>query len=212
MDSVLLAYFVTAKKKAAVVDLGAGCGIITRLLAQRGVHGPFTAVELNAEAAACCRVNLADLNATVLAHDLRQPHPLLSAHAFDLVVSNPPFHLPGRGRMSPQSAKSLARHQTEFTLDDLWGVAGKLLSAKGRLALCLSTRWLDLALTGINRHGLFIKRLRMVHGRVELPAKIALLEIIKAGGPELKVEPPLIIYTDRHNTLHPEVADLYAQI
>lgn len=211
IDSVLLAAFTTLKT-GPTLDLGAGSGIITRLLARRGHAGPFVAVEINPQAAQCCAHNLAGINANVLLHDVREPHAQLKAQAFKLVVCNPPFGQPERGRVSHQPDKAQARHQVSFTLSDLWRAAGRLLALKGRLAFCLPPRLLDQALGAMPHYGLFAKRLRLVHGRLDLPAKIALVEAVKGGGPELKVEPPLIVYANAQNTMTTEVADIYAAL
>jgi tRNA1Val (adenine37-N6)-methyltransferase len=214
IDSVLLAWFASLKK-GPVADLGAGCGILCCLLARRGLRagkeaGPFTAVEIDIAAARCARLNLRDLKAVVLRHDARQPHPLLPRQGFNLVISNPPFGIPGQGKVSPNPRRALARHQRQFTLDDLWRVSYQLLTGRGRLAFCLPPRLLDQALTGLSQHGFAAKRLRLVHGRVSLAAKIALLEAVKDGRPELTVHPPLVVY--EQNALSPEVAAIYGQL
>ena len=211
IDSVLLAYFATLKP-GAIADLGAGCGVITRLLAGRGAIGPLVAVELNQGAASCCQENLLGLNASVLQHDIRLPHELLRPQSFNMVISNPPFAVPGRGRISPNPDKADARHQLTFTIEDLWQAAARLLNNKGRLALCLPPRLLDTALIGMRNHNLWAKRLRLVYGRVDLAAKIALLEAVKNGGPEMKVEAPLIIYKDKRNNMTDEVKAIYESI
>ena len=208
VDSILLASFATIKK-GPVVDLGAGSGILSLLLAGRGAGGPFTAVELNHLSAQCCRENLAPLHAVILEHDLRQPHVKLPAQGFNMVISNPPFTSPEHGRVSPQEDKAQARHQLSLTLPQLWKAAARLLPPKGRLAFCLPPRLLDQALAGLLQFSLAPKRLRLVHGRLDMPAKIALLECVKDAGPELKVEAPLIMYKDRFNTRSRELEDIY---
>jgi tRNA1Val (adenine37-N6)-methyltransferase len=214
IDSVLLAWFATIKK-GAIADLGAGCGILCCLLARRGLlagkeAGPFAAVETDLAAVRCARLNLRGLKAVVLRHDARQPHLLLPRQSFNLVISNPPFGVPGQGRVSPNPSRALARHQRQFTLDDLWRVSYQLLASRGRLAFCLPAKLLDQALTGLSRHGFAAKRLRLVHGRVSLAAKIALLEAVKDGRQELTVHPPLIVY--EKDALSSEIAAIYGQL
>lgn len=211
IDSVLLAYF-ASPLNGPVADLGAGCGVITRLLAGRGMKGPFVAVEINPRAVECCQENLGSINANVLLHDARLPHARIKPQSFSLLISNPPFALPERGRVSSNPDKADARHQLTFTLNDLWRAAGRLLKNKGRLALCLPPRLLDIAFAGMQAHGLYSKRLRLVHGRIGLPAKIALLEAVKGGGPELTVEAPLVIYQDADNRMTEELTTIYQSI
>jgi tRNA1Val (adenine37-N6)-methyltransferase len=211
IDSILLAFF-SPLPSGPIADLGAGCGILTLLLALRGAQGPFTAAELDPLSAQCCQRNLARLPALVLRHDLRLPHPELPAQGFKLLISNPPFGDPRRGRVSPQKTRAEARHQISLALPQLWQSAARLLPAKGRLICCLPPRQLDEALAGLDEFGLTPKRLRLVHGRDKLPARIALLEAVKAAGRELKIEPPFILYQDKNNCPGPELAEIYARL
>jgi tRNA1Val (adenine37-N6)-methyltransferase len=211
IDSILLAFF-SPLPSGPIADLGAGCGILTLLLARRGARGPFTAVESEPLSAQCCQRNLAALPATVLTHDLSLPHPELPALAFKLVISNPPFGDPARGRVSPQPARAQARHQSSLTLEQWWQSAARLLPERGRLVCCLPPRRLAEALTGLDKFELTPKRLRLVHGRSELAAKIALLEAVKGGGKEMKVEAPMVLYQDKNNRPGPELARIYEQI
>ncbi|MCF8065398.1 MAG: methyltransferase [Desulfarculaceae bacterium] len=212
IDSVLLADFATTAG-GPVADLGAGCGVLCVLLAARGLAGPFSALEIDPLAAGCCERNFsrAGLDGRVLAHDLSQPHPGLKPGSFALVISNPPFGRPGRGRLSPDPARARARHELALTAEDLWQRAKELLAPGARLALCWPPSRLPQALAGLTALGLAPRRLRLVHGRVELPAKICLIEAVKDGGEELGVEPPLIVY-DQGQEYGPEVAAIYQRL
>lgn len=212
MDSVLLAAFASSVR-GPVADLGAGCGVISALLARRGLKGPFLAVEIDPLAGECCAMNFAALGLAgrVLVHDLRQPHPALAAGSHALVVSNPPFGRPGAGRIPPDPARARARHELELSAPELLAAAARLLKSRGRMALCAPPR----RLAGLTRDLLAARlspqRLRLVHGRVGLPAKLALIEAVKDGGEELRVEPPLIVYGEGQ-TYAAEVAGIYREL
>lgn len=195
LDSVLLAAFAPAMD-GPVADLGAGCGVLCVLLAARGLAGPFSAVEIDPLAAACCQRNLAraSLDGRVLTHDLSQPHPALASGSAALVMANPPFGRPGHGRLSLHPARARARHELALAADTLWQRAAELLPAGDRLAICWPPARLPQALAGLEAHHLAPKRLRLVHGRKDLPAKLALIEAVKDGGPQMEVESPLIVH------------------
>lgn len=213
IDAVLLAAF-ASPVKGPVADLGAGCGVLCLLLAARGLAGPFSAVELEPLAAACCRHNFAraGLAGQVLEHDLTQEHPLLPRRGFALVISNPPFGQAGQGRLPPDPARAQARHELHLDAPALWRAAERLLPDGGRLALCLPPRRLVQALAQLEAQGLAPKRLRLVHGRVSLPASLALIEAVRGGKPHLEVEPPLLVYGGPGQTYSPEVAQIYAAL
>lgn len=212
IDSVLLADFATPAPGPAA-DLGAGCGVLCVLLAAKGLAGPFSALEIDPLAARCCERNFtrASLDGRVLIHDLSQPHPELKPGSFALVISNPPFGQPGRGRLSPDPARARARHELALTAEALWQRARELLAPGARLALCWPPSRLPEALAGLSGHGLAPRRLRLVHGRAELPAKICLIEAVKDGGEELGVEPPLIVYAQGQE-YSPEVSAIYQRL
>ena len=213
MDSVLLAAFAEAAQ-GPVADLGAGCGVLCVLLAARGLGGPFYAVEIDPLATACCGRNLAraQVAGRVIRADLAQPHDELRPGSFSLVISNPPFGRPGEGRIPPDPARARARHRLALDEDGLWRQAARLLRPGGRLALCWPPSRLPRALAALSEHRLAPRRLRLVHGRAALPAKIALIEAVKDGGEELRVEPPLIIYADQGQEYGPETAAIYQRL
>ncbi len=212
IDSVLLAAF-ASPATGAVADLGAGCGVLCVLLAARGLTGPFTAVEIDPLAAACCRANLAGagLEARVLEADISHGLAELPAGGFSLVVSNPPFTRAGQGRVSPRPQRARARQELALKAPRLWGQAARLLPRGGRLALCWPPARLVEAMEELPRAGLMPKRLRLVHGRAGRPASLALLEAVRLGGRQLTVEPPLVVYA-RDREYSPEVKAIYAAL
>lgn len=212
IDSVLLAAFAPAAA-GPVADLGAGCGVLCVLLAARGLAGPFWALEIDPLAAACCGRNFAraGLEGQVLVHDLSRPRDQPRPGSCALVISNPPFGRPGHGRLPPHPARARARHELALPAQALWQRAAELLPARGRLALCWPPARLPQALAGLEAHHLAPKRLRLVHGRAGATAKLALIEAVKDGRAQLRVEPPLIVYGSgqRHTA---EVESMYREL
>lgn len=209
IDSVLLADFASLAS-GPIADLGAGCGVISVLLHNRGLIGPFFCVEIDTLAAECCRHNLfqAGAEGEVLRQDLDAFHPQLKNGAFNLVVSNPPFTKAGHGRISPQPSRALARQELAMEAATLWQRAADLLCRGGRMALCWPPARLVEALSGLDAVGLRPQRLRLVHGRQGKPARLALIEAVNQSKAYLEVEPPLIVYAESQ-TYTPEVQDLY---
>ncbi len=198
LDPLLLCAFARVKEKDSVVDLGTGAGVIPLLLARRTDGGRLVGVEIQADLADRARRNVA-LNGLegrieILHHDLRAVREILPAQGFQVVLANPPFRQPGNGRLSPAGERAAARHELAGNLEDFLKAAGFLLGDGGRFfVVFLAERLADL-LEGMRLQGLEPKRLRTVHGRVDDPARMVLVEGRKRGRPGLKIEPPFFIY------------------
>jgi len=213
IDAVLLADFAAACPGRTVLDLGTGCGIVLLLLARlcpslrRGIG-----VEIQRELWEFARRNIEENGlGEVLAAvhgDFREPQPELSRGAFDLVVSNPPFRRLGEGRRNPDVQKEIARHEVRSTLGDVFGAAGRYLSAQGRFAMISLPQRLPEILSCAAAAGIFPEKLRFVHPYADRPANLLLFAGSRRRPPEPSVLPPLTVYASS-GRYHPELERIY---
>ncbi len=188
-DALLLARFAGEERAASVAwDLGAGVGAIALCLLQAGATAAAVLIERNAEAARLAGENLAANGfaalATVRQADVAE---LTDTGVADLVVCNPPYTAPGRGRAGAVPARQDAR---AGELVPFVAAARRLLARRGRACFVYPCSELVTLLAVLRSHGLEPKRLRLVQARAELEARVALVEAkpAKAGG--LVVQPP----------------------
>jgi len=199
LDSILLARFVTAGGAKRILDLGCGNGAIALILAALYPAARIVGIEIQAQMVARARrsvsLNQFDQKVEVRQGDIGVIETHFEAESFDLVVTNPPYRAPRSGRINPDVEKQIARHEVQGRLRDFLRAAAYVLRKDGIFAgVFPAPRSIDL-LTGMREHGIEPKRLRWVHSLVNDPASLVLVEGVKAGGVELKVMPPLIIYT-----------------
>jgi tRNA1Val (adenine37-N6)-methyltransferase len=212
IDALLLANFLALKKHERVLDIGTGCGIIPLYLAMRGNRNEMTGVEIQQElyeTALKNRLlggydNITFINDDVLAYSRH-----VGKMTFEVILSNPPYTKPRTGRISPGQSRCLARHESDLNLDSLLKVASSLLVTKGRLYVIYPARRLAEVIDGGRTYRLEPKRLRFVHPRPGERANLFLTELMKNGGEELTVEPPLYIYEKGVYT--EEVQDYYSE-
>jgi tRNA1Val (adenine37-N6)-methyltransferase len=198
IDSLLLANYVIAPKRAKLADLGAGCGVIALILAARYPGIRIKAVEIQPELAELAQRNVA-LNGLsdrieVECADWRRARTLFSPHSFDVVVSNPPFRRPGSGRLNPDSQKAIARHEIKGGIPEMLSAAGYLLKPRGRLFIVHLPERLPEIFSSMTRRRLAPKHIRLVHPRQGEAARHVLLHAVKDAKPGLRVAAPLFVY------------------
>jgi tRNA1Val (adenine37-N6)-methyltransferase len=193
VDAILLARFVTVRPSDVIVDLGAGCGIISLLLLQRPVRWVL-ALEIQRKLADQAVRNaslngVADRMGVILA-DLRQAP--FGKPLADVVVCNPPFRRRGSGRVNPDLQRAIARHEITASLNDILDAAKAVLKPKGRLALIYPAgRLVDLVMR-MRAFEIEPKRMRVVYPSMEEEAKLVLVEGSRGGKGGVKVLPPVI--------------------
>jgi tRNA1Val (adenine37-N6)-methyltransferase len=118
------------------VELGAGSGVISLLLAKRFKDAEINAVEIQESLAECAarnvRLNKLDSRVKIIHKDIRDINTVLAAGTFDCVFTNPPFREAGSGRMSADREKAIARHEIKISLSDIVHAASYLLNNLGR--------------------------------------------------------------------------------
>jgi tRNA1Val (adenine37-N6)-methyltransferase len=197
MDPLLLANFVTLKGHETLLDVGTGCGIIPIYMAAKGCGNRLTGIEIqdelyelslrNRELNGCLNVEFFKGDARICRKNLG---------SFHVVVSNPPYVRERTGRKSPGPSRSLARCETALDLPALISVASSMLFSRGRFYLIYPAKRLAELMHESKSKRLEPKRLRLVHSRPGEPAVLFLVECVKDGGVDLKVEPPLYIFSD----------------
>jgi tRNA1Val (adenine37-N6)-methyltransferase len=197
IDSVLLARFARPRQRARVLELGAGCGVVSVILAALHYPREVVAVELQPRVAAMIAHNAA-LNGVAMraiCADVRRIVPGLTPATFDYVVANPPYRAAWRGRESPDAERRVARGGGGAMLSDFVAAAGHYANHGGKVAIVFTASRTAELVAEMKQRSLEPKRIRFVHSRPGEPATMILLEARKGGGIEAIIEPPLFIYS-----------------
>lgn len=181
-DALLLGRWADVEAGPRILDVGAGTGVITLMLAARaearyGQEFEATGVELNETAARVARQNFEAspwrTNMRVAHEDIRR-YAARRAGIFDLIVSNPPFfdHL----TRPSDPARLLARSTGYLTQHQLLEAALSLLADGGRLCVILplleGRRFVEVA----TLRGLYTRREASVFSKPDKPPIRLLLE------------------------------------
>lgn len=207
LDPLLLARFCAELKPGGtIIDMGAGCGIISLVLARINPAASVVAVENNPEMAALVERNILhnDLVGRVSVHaedviNLRKSYP---HSTFDLVVSNPPFRTAGSGKVSPRAGRDAARHETTAGLADFIAAAKYLVKPSGKICFIQLPSRLPEFMSLASEMKLSVLRVRMIHSNAGTPATMFMAELAKGRRSAPVVESPLFVrgmdgeYTD----------------
>ncbi len=236
MDAVLLSAYVQMKKARRGLDLGTGNGIIPILLSDRTDCACLTGLEIQ-DASADLAERSTALNGLgerihIVRGDIREADRIFAAASFDFITCNPPYRQAGSGRISGTPAggplkrirtdqktrgesgienldpRAIARHEILCTFEDVARAASVLLRPGGHFYLVHRPLRLAEIITGLCAHGLEPKRMRLVYPYADKAPNMVLLDCVRGGAPELRVEPPLIVY-EKNGAYTPELLRIY---
>lgn len=216
-DSILLTHFalpplLRAKKDSRIIDLGAGSGVISLLLAAKtGLS--VTAVEIDPDQcerfARTLRLNGLDGETAgksagetgrieIVCADYLSPE-LKFERKFDHAVCNPPYFKAGAGG-SPKHAG--ATHECSADILSLAQAARRFLKFGGSFSLCFPAERLSEALCALSWNSLEPKTLRLVRTKAGKKPYLALIRAKHGAKAGLSIENDLVIadeagrYTD----------------
>ena len=211
MDAVLLARFASIPPQGRIMDLCTGNGVVPLLMSTR-TRAAIEGVEIQERLASMARrsvaLNQLEERITIREQDLKEM-PLAGEHgSYDAVTVNPPYAQMTGSDIKLNIHQAMARHEIGCTLEDVIRTASQLLRTGGKLAMVHRPHRLVDILSLMRTYGVEPKRVRYVHPRAHMEANMVLVEGLRAGKPELRVLPPLIVYNE-NNEYVPEIMDIY---
>ena len=198
-DSVLLGAWTSVKENPmTVLDIGAGSGILSLMIAQRSNAQKIEALEIDEEAYEQCIDNFEN---SVWNDRLFCYHASLLEFieevndSFDLLICNPPFYT--EDYKTNNSSRNLARFNDAMPLKHLIYAAFHLLSKTGLFSIIIPKKEEVKFIALATEIGLYPKRILHVKGSPESEIKRSLIE---CSFSKAKIEiTELIIETSRHN-------------
>ncbi len=136
-DAVLLGAWVDGEDTHSILEVGAGSGVISLMLAQRtSSQTKIEAIEFEQDDARQAQENVAR---SPWSEKIKVHHQSFqsfnSKNAYDLIISNPPYFI--NSQLPPSNKRSQARHTGSLSYAELIAGALPLLNSSGRLAVVL---------------------------------------------------------------------------
>jgi tRNA1(Val) A37 N6-methylase TrmN6 len=192
IDSCVLAWFASAKRRDTVLDAGAGSGVISVLLSKLKGVKKIVSVELQetlyTHLLKTVEINGLRQTVTPVHADIKQYKP---DFLIDFIVANPPYRKRSAGFTSSDPAERSARFDGDMNLEDLLTFAGKYLRFGGKIAFSGAADRLADAVFLSRKHNMEPKRLQILYSSPNKKGKLFFLECVYGGKEELIICPPI---------------------
>ena len=217
VDALLAAHFAEPVHGEVVLDLGAGCGIISLVLMyrwrQRIDH--LIAYEYQSQLCQLIKENFSrngySSQCTCIQGDVHDIVRRVGAETFSLAICNPPYYQSGNGRESLDEESRIARHQVTATIKDFARGAAAAVKNGGSAVFIYPAERITELMAALSSARLEAKKLQLVYSYPGQggAARLALVRCVKNGGIGCTVLPPLYIYAERNGPYSPEMEKLY---
>lgn len=135
-DGTLLGAWATMPANGRILDIGTGTGLIAIMAAQRTSEAKITAIDIDEDCVLQAQENIA---ASPWPDRIEVIHSALqefdASEKFDVIISNPPYFIDSQ--LSPDAARSTARHTTTLPFNELVTGVRRLLADEGHFSLIL---------------------------------------------------------------------------
>ncbi len=185
------------KRSSRVIDLGAGFGFISLVLAKKfGVK--VTAVEIDDTMLSLLQKNV-EVNKLshlidVVKADVKEIHKHFKRGSFDVVVANPPFY-PKEYSPNPDPY----HFEVRGTLQDFIKASSYLLKDGGYLNLLVPAFRLAETFSYLEKENLPPRFLSLVYPTLKKKARLSIITSVKNVKGSLDVDRPLVINTEKGN-------------
>ena len=198
IEAILLARFIHVRAPDRVLELGAGCGVVSIMMATLYRPREVVAIEIQPLLAEMISRSAAInglKSVRAVCGDIRQKKiTCVEPASFDLVVANPPYRATAAGRENPDHGRRIARGEGDTVLADFVAASRRYARTAGRVAFIFAARRSAELISAMRSKQLEPKRIRFVYSQIATSASVMLVEARVAGGIEVAIEPPLILY------------------
>lgn len=181
-DAMVLGALIDATGKSNALDIGAGTGVLSLMVAQKKENVSVTAVEIDHDAAQECALNISDSpwndRMNVIHLDVLR---FESGETYDLIFSNPPYY---QSRLvNEDERKALARHESFLPAEKLVLKINELLSDTGDAWLIVPTTDVDAWIKQAEEVGLSLHRRIDISGKPGKEANRTVICVSKTARP-----------------------------
>ncbi len=197
VDALLLAEFANTAGCEKLLEIGAGSGVVSLIVARLNTAVFLTAIEIQdimfGYLTKNIRQNGLDRQVRPLYGDIRAHRELFKAGEFDHVISNPPFRRPETGRLCPEPSEAIARHELTLDMEGLVKAAKYCLKSGGRFTLIYAAERAATILACLVASRLEPKKIQPIYPSKDANARMILIEAVKDAREGVRVLAPVFL-------------------
>lgn len=215
IDAILLAHFAKVNnQRQKVLDIGTGTGIIPIVMHAIYGKGHFTGIDIQEEmiemASRSVKLNEIDTDVTMKVMDIKDYKEHFSTGYFDIITCNPPYMKGHAGLKNEHHSKTIARHEVACTLEDIISATSYMLKYGGKMCMIHRPHRLVDIFATMRQYNIEPKVMRMIYPKQGKEPTMVLVEGVKNGKPELRVQSPLTVYNE-DGTYTDEINEIYGK-
>lgn len=200
-DAVLLGTLSDLPTTGKILEVGAGTGVISLILAQR-CSAQITAIDIHQASVWEARANFNESPWTDRLKALMIPYQLYAKQGnpiqYDLIISNPPFF--ENDLKSRDENRNLARHNDHLSFRDFLLASRNFISEKGKLSLILPVTEGKLFIEEAKNFGFFLQKQIKIKPKPEKEANRLILSFGNQVMDEIQEESITIRNSDNSYT------------
>lgn len=197
-DGVLLGALITVNNPTNILEIGAGTGVISLMMAQKYRFADIDAIEIEEAAALTANLNFHNSNfqdrLRLIKASFQEFFLNEKSKKYDLILSNPPYFI--NSLKSASLSKGLARHTGPGFFDELITGAAARLSEHGSLWLILPVDTLAWIFDSVKKAGLRVQGQLLIHS---FPNREAIRCILTLGFEDVEPNVRKFVIYERQN-------------
>ena len=209
-DSVFLANLADFSEGDEVLDIGAGSGVMSFLVAAKKgarVTGLEVQPSLADMARRAAKANALENRVTIVEGDAREIETFVESASKDGVIANPPYFKAGSGEANQNEEAAVARHEIKGTLGDFVHAAAYALKDGGKGYFIQATAREKELLALLEKEGLFpYKKIYLTSSESKAPDSV-IVGFIK--GEKREPTERTLVTKDENGNMSKEAAELY---
>ena len=199
IDTVLLAQFIKLNYRIkTVLDVGTGNGSLALYISEK-TKAKIIGIEIQELRYKQALVNVKLNNLESQIDIILEDYLNTKYKDIDVIVCNPPFFKVDKSsNLNSDESITIARHEISLDLESLIKKVSETLKFSGKFFMIHRPNRLIEIMRLCDQNQLTIKRIQFVHPYIDKQANHLLIECSKQGKDQMKIEPPLVLYKNKH--------------